>query len=115
VAAWFDDYNTLPAADNPSSPGTVEREVSYAQSYADSTGHAVYNGEWGAHDCSNLLVNACSRTDDIDSRVAWMRNVRQECESLGIGWAVWEDQKGLKLFDTETGEWNQALLAAFFE
>jgi hypothetical protein len=52
---------------------------------------------------------------DRASRAAWMRLSRKESERLGVGWAVWEDDKTLQLFNPSTGVWDSTLTAALFD
>jgi endoglucanase len=91
---WFIDYNTKPAATNPSGPATVAAQIALIAGYRQSRGRAVYNGEWGPQDGGAL-----------DSRVRLVTEVRQQCESAGIGWAIWEDPVNMSLFDTRAGTW----------
>jgi endoglucanase len=91
---WFDDYNTLPAATNPSGPATITAQVGYLTSYIKSQGRTVYNDEWGPQDAGAM-----------DSRVRLVTEVRKQCEQAGIGWAIWEDPNNMKLFDSAAGTW----------
>jgi endoglucanase len=104
VAGWFESYNTLPASTNPSGPTTIMAQFDAVSSYSQSTALRVYNGEWGAHNGG-----------DIDSRVRWMRMVRQESERRGAGWCVWDDNTSMQLYDPMTGKWDEALVAALFD
>jgi endoglucanase len=98
---WFDDYNSLPAATNPSGPATVTAQVQYLTSYRQAQGRTVYNGEWGPQDGG-----------DMDSRVRLVTEVRNQCEQAGIGWAIWEDPTNMKLFDSAAGTWVTPIIDA---
>jgi endoglucanase len=98
---WFIDYNTKPAATNPSGPATVAAQVALCTAYRQSQGRTVYNGEWGPQDGGAL-----------DSRVRLVMAVRQQCESAGIGWAIWEDPVNMNLFDSRAGTWLTAIIDA---
>ena len=98
---WFNDYNTKPAATNPSGPATVAAQIALITAYHQSQGRAVYNGEWGPQDGGPL-----------DSRVRLVTAVRQQCESAGIGWAIWEDPVHMSLFDSRAGTWLTAIIDA---
>jgi endoglucanase len=102
--AWFEAYNTLPAEENPAGRSGMQTEFDAVDEFVARTGHAVYNGEWGAQDGG-----------DLESRANWMRLVRQECETRGIGWAVWDDQGALKLFDTAARSWEEELIETLFD
>jgi len=98
---WFTDYNTKPAATNPSGPATVAAQVALITAYRQAQGRTVYNGEWGPQDGGAL-----------DSRARLVTAVRQQCESAGIGWAIWEDPVNMSLFDSRAGTWVTAIIDA---
>ena len=98
---WFIDYNTKPAATNPSGPATVAAQIALITAYRQSQGRAVYNGEWGPQDGGAL-----------DSRARLVTAVRQQCESAGVGWAIWEDPTNMSLFDSRAGTWLTAIIDA---
>ena len=98
---WFIDYNTKPAATNPSGPATVTAQIALINAYRQSKGRTVYNGEWGPQDGGAL-----------DSRVRLVTEVRQQCESAGIGWAIWEDPENMNLFDARAGTWLTEIVDA---
>jgi endoglucanase len=98
---WFIDYNTKPAATNPSGPATVAAQIALIDAYRQSKGRAVYNGEWGPQDGGAL-----------DSRVRLVTEVRQQCEAAGIGWAIWEDPVNMNLFDSGAGTWLTEIVDA---
>jgi endoglucanase len=101
---WFDNYNTLPAATNPSGPATITAQVAYLTSYQKSQGRTVYNGEWGPQDVGAM-----------DSRVRLVAEVRKQCEQAGVGWAIWEDRTNMKLFDSAAGTWETAIIDALLK
>jgi endoglucanase len=98
---WFIDYNTKPAATNPSGPATIAAQIARIDAYRQSQGRAVYNGEWGPQDGG-----------DLDSRVRLVAEVRQQCEAAGVGWAIWEDPVNMSLFDVGAGTWLTAIIDA---
>ncbi len=98
---WFIDYNTKPAATNPSGPATVAAQIALITAYRQSKGRTVYNGEWGPQDGGAL-----------DSRVRLVTAVREQCESAGVGWAIWEDPVNMKLFDSRAGTWLTEIVDA---
>ena len=63
VARWFERYNTLPAAQNPSGPATIEEEFEYARAFTERTHLPTYLGEFGVGDGA---IPA--------SRVSWTRS-----------------------------------------
>jgi endoglucanase len=101
---WFMEYNTLDAAQNPSGPRTVREQIARVQAYRQASGRVVMNTEWGPQDGG-----------DIVSRANLMRVMRQECEAAAIPWTIWEDPNNMRLYDSSTGQWEEALLAALFE
>jgi endoglucanase len=100
---WFDNYNTLPAATNPSGPATITTQVGYLTSYVQAKGRTVYNGEWGPQDGGAM-----------DSRVRLVTEVRKQCDQAGVGWAIWEDPNNMKLFDSAAGTWVTQIIDALF-
>jgi endoglucanase len=98
---WFSDYNTKPAATNPSGPATIAAQIALIDAYRQSQGRTVYNGEWGPQDGGAL-----------DSRVRLVTEVRAQCESAGIGWAIWEDPVNMNLFDSVAGTWLTEIIDA---
>jgi endoglucanase len=98
---WFDNYNTLPAATNPSGPATITAQVTYLTNYIKAQGRTVYNGEWGPQDGGAM-----------DSRARLVTEVRKQCEQAGIGWAIWEDPVNMKLFDSAAGTWVTQIIDA---
>jgi endoglucanase len=98
---WFMDYNTKPAATNPSGPATVAAQIALITAYRQSQGRAVYNGEWGPQDGGAM-----------DSRVRLVTAVRQQCETAGVAWAIWEDPVNMSLFDSQAGTWVSAIVDA---
>jgi len=98
---WFIDYNTKPAATNPSGPATIAAQIALIAAYRQSQGRTVYNGEWGPQDGGAL-----------DSRVRLVTAVREQCESAGVGWAIWEDPVNMSLFDSRAGTWLTEIVDA---
>jgi endoglucanase len=98
---WFIDYNTKPAASNPSGPATITAQIALITAYKQAQGRTVYNGEWGPQDGGAL-----------DSRARLVTEVRKQCESAGVGWAIWEDPANMNLFDSRAGTWVTAIIDA---
>jgi endoglucanase len=98
---WFTDYNSKPAATNPSGPATIAAQLDLINAYRQKQGRAVYNGEWGPQSGG-----------DMDSRIRLVTLVRQECEKAGIGWAIWEDPVNMNLFDSVAGTWVTGIIDA---
>lgn len=98
---WFDDYNTLPTATNPSGPATISAQLAYITDYQTSEGRTVYNGEWGPQDGG-----------DMDSRVHLVAEVRKQCEQANVGWAIWEDPNNMQLLDSAAGTWVTPIIDA---
>ena len=104
VAKWFERYNTLPAAQNPSGPATIQEEFDFASAFAARTKLPIYLGEFGTGE-------GC----DHASRVTWMRMVRKEAERRGFGWAYWDDSGGFKVFDRASRRWDDELKDALLK
>jgi endoglucanase len=104
VAKWFERYNTLPAAQNPSGPATIQEEFEFARAFTERTGLPTYLGEFGV---GNGATPA--------SRVTWTRMVRKEAERRGIGWCAWDDSGSIKVFDRATKRWEDEIKDALLK
>lgn len=104
VREFFARYNTYPAEKNPSGMFTVVAEFERALKYAGESGHRVYLGEFGAIDKA-----------DPASRTRFVRAVRQEAESRGIGWCLWDDGGMNKAMNITDGTWVPAIQEALFK
>lgn len=98
---WFTNYNSKPADTNPSGPATVMQQMALITAYQKAQGRAVYNGEWGPQSGGAM-----------DSRARLVTMVRQQCDSAGVGWAIWEDPVNMNLFDSGAGTWVTGIIDA---
>jgi len=103
VRNWFRDYNSLPAATNPSGPGAIARQFEFASKYVATTGKRVYLGEFAAIDKA-----------DPTSRENFLRITRTEAERRGFGWAYWDDGGRNRALDVKTGSWVPEVERALF-
>lgn len=101
---WFDDYNRLPAAENPGGPRTVFEHFDHAARYVKTTGKRVYLGEFAVIDVA-----------DEQSRENYLWLVRTEAERRGVGWAYWDDGGKNKIMDVKSGTWNERLRKALLD
>jgi endoglucanase len=104
ASQWFMQYNTLPTEQNPSGPRTVSEQIARVEAYRQASGRAVMNTEWGPQDGG-----------DLTSRANLMRTMREDCEAAAIPWTIWEDPNNLPLYDSSTGQWQEALVSTLFE
>jgi endoglucanase len=104
VKDWFERYNRLPAAENPSGPLPVFEHFDLAARYVQANTKRVYLGEFGVIDVA-----------DEQSRENYLWLVRTEAERRGIGWAYWDDGGRFKLMDTQTGRLDERLRRALFD
>jgi len=103
VTNWFSDYNTLPAAANPSSPLAFAFEQQFARQWSDYYGRPVHIGEFGAYTMADPI-----------SRANFYTAFRSGAEALGIGWAMWDWNAGFHYWDPSTGQPAPGLRAAMF-
>jgi endoglucanase len=80
--------------------GDLETAAAWAQRHQ----RPLYLGEFGA-----------SEHADAADRVAWTRAVTRDAESLGFSWSYWQFCTSFGAYDTTTGTWNKALLAALMD
>ena len=104
VRGWFEGYNHLPLETNPGGPSTVFAHFGHAERYVAKTGKRMYLGEFGA------IANA-----DPQSRVSYLRLVRQEAERYGFGWAYWDDGGKNQGMVVSNRTWVPAVKSALFE
>jgi len=104
--AFFERYNSEPAATNPGGPAAIIEVLELARAFKDRTGLPVYLGEFGAG------INA-----DTASRAAWTRVVRTEAEKRGFGWGYWDFCHNFAAYNKTLfgGEWIPEIKAALVE
>lgn len=79
----------------------VRESLETAAEWGRRNNRPIYLGEYGAY----------SKADD-ESRVRWTQYVSVEAARLGFSRAYWEFCSGFGLFDSDKGEWREALKAA---
>ncbi len=95
-------YNTVQGLDNPSSPQKMLLLLDAAKRWSDHFGRPIHLGEFGAIDAA-----------DPESRIRYVRDVKNAAESRGIPWTLWDWKAKFAYWDKKT---NQPLLrAAIFE
>jgi len=104
IRNWFHQYNTLPAHKNPSGPKTIYEEFERATQFVKKSGLRTYLGEFGAVDFA-----------DEQSRLNFIKMVKDESERRGIGWCYWDDGGSNKGIIIETGKWVPVIKKALFE
>jgi endoglucanase len=85
---WIDQYNTLPADRNPSSPLAFASQLKYLHQWADYYHRPIHLGEFGAY----------TRADE-SSRVHFYRTFRLAAEQNQIGWCIWDWSAGFRYWD----------------
>lgn len=93
VTNWINDYNTLPADQNPSNPRAFQGKLELAKQWSDYYGRPVHIGEFGTYD------TYC----DDDSRVNFYRTFRETTDELGLGWAMWDWKAGFHYWVEQGG------------
>jgi endoglucanase len=88
VRKWIHDYNTLPTAENPSSPAAFEDLLKLARSWSDYYGRPVHIGEFG-----------CYTSADAESRARYHAALRRAAEAQHLGWAIWDWGAGFRYWD----------------
>ncbi|MGA2244385.1 MAG: glycoside hydrolase family 5 protein [Verrucomicrobiota bacterium] len=85
---WIDQYNTLPADGNPSSPRAFTGELKYVHQWSEYYHRPIHLGEFGAY----------TRADE-QSRVNFYRTFRAAAEREQIGWCIWDWSAGFRYWD----------------
>jgi endoglucanase len=70
----------------------VERRLGEAAAWARLHGRPITCNEFGVY----------TRATPPADRLAWLRDVRETCERLGIGWTMWDYAGGFRVLQPET-------------
>jgi len=103
MANWIHRYNTLPTAENPSSPLAFESKIRYVRAWSDYYGRPCHIGEFGA------FTNA-----DPASRAHFYAAFRQTAEAQQLGWAIWDWSAGFRYWDKKAGHPMPGMAEALF-
>lgn len=82
---WFERYNTLPTAENPSSPIAFTSRMEKVARWGAENNRPIHLGEFGAYE-----------KPDAASRTRYYSDMRKTAEGLGFGWAIWDWKAGFK-------------------
>lgn len=100
---WIEKYNTLPTAENPSSPAAFTGKLKYARAWSDYYGRPVHIGEFG-----------CFTRADEQSRANFYSAFRQAAEAQHLGWCIWDWSAGFRYWDQAAGRPMPGMRAALF-
>jgi len=100
---WINQYNTLPAAQNPSSPLAFTGKLQYLRAWSDYYGRPVHLGEFGAY----------TKADEA-SRARFYAAMRAAAESRNIGWCLWDWSAGFRYWDKAHDQPMAGMHAALF-
>jgi endoglucanase len=103
VLDWIKRYNTQPAASNPSGPMAFRATIQKARVWSEKFGRPVHFGEFGAF----------TKADQI-SRAHYYAVMRQELESAGFGWAIWDWKSGFNYWNAKTQQPLPGMNGALF-
>jgi endoglucanase len=85
---WVRRYNTLPTAQNPSSPLAFQNKLIYIHQWSDYYHRPIHLGEFGAY----------TRADE-QSRVNFYESFRKAAEAQHVGWCIWDWSAGFRYWD----------------
>ena len=100
---WIEDYNTLPAGKNPSSPLAFTDKFKFLRAWSDYYGYPVHLGEFGAY------IKA-----DSQSRANFYEAFRRAAETEKLGWCIWDWSANFRYWDKKTGQPMPGMHAALF-
>ena len=103
VLEWIQKYNTLPAAQNPSSPLAFTGRLKYIRAWSDYYGRPVHLGEFGAY------IKA-----DQPSRANFYAAFRRALDQEKLGWAIWDWNSNFRYWDKKNGQPLQGMHEALF-
>ena len=101
--AWFDGYNRLERACNPSGRAAFEDRLRYVRLWSDTYGRPVYVGEWG-----------CYMAADPASRARFHADKQAVLDELGLGWALWDWKANFGYWDESFDRPRPGLREALF-
>jgi endoglucanase len=103
VTNWIADYNTVPAAGNPSSAIAFKAKLQFVGQWAAYYGRPVHVGEFGCYTMAEPV-----------SRARFYAQFRSATDAQGLGWAMWDWNSGFHYWDPATGQPAPGLPAAMF-
>ncbi|HXS68209.1 MAG TPA: cellulase family glycosylhydrolase [Candidatus Polarisedimenticolia bacterium] len=103
VKEWIHRYNTLPTAENPSSPVAFTGQLKLAREWSDYYGRPIHVGEFGAF-----------TTADPQSRARFYEAFRRECDKEKIGWAIWDWSAGFRYWNKKENQPMPGMREALF-
>jgi len=90
VLDWIQQYNTVPAEKNPSSPVAFTGKLDYASAWSKHYGRPVHIGEFGAYTKA-----------DPESRARFYSTFRRAAEERQTGWCIWDWSAGFRYWDNK--------------
>jgi endoglucanase len=93
VRAFIEDYNTLPASQNPCSARAVMQALDGAREWSQYFGRPIHLGEFGCHNVG-----------DPASRSRYLKDVRTLAEARHIPWTLWEWKASFGYWDPATNQ-----------
>jgi len=103
VRNWIEEYNTLPAEQNPSSPLAFTGKLKYVHDWSEYYGRPVHLGEFGAY------IKA-----DEHSRANFYSALRQAAENEKIGWCIWDWSANFRYWDKKNNSPMPGMREALF-
>lgn len=100
---WVQQYNTLPAEQNPSSAEAFDRALNLAEKWSEYYGRPIHWGEFGAY----------TKSDDA-SRARYYEAFRRAAEAAGHGWAIWDWRAGFRYWEASKNAPAPGLREALF-
>ena len=104
VVNWIRDYNTLPSAQNPSSPHAFLGKLRTAREWSERNGRPIHVGEFG-----------CYTRADAESRIRYYTEFRRAAEREGFGWAIWDWKAGFRYWDDKQRQPVPGMHQALFD
>jgi len=101
---WIEQYNTLPTAQNPSSPRAFTDKLKFLAAWSAYYGRPVHLGEFGAYTKA-----------DTTSRVNFYAAFRRAAEAEKLGWCIWDWSAGFRYWDRPNQQPMPGMRAALFD
>jgi endoglucanase len=104
VLHWISQYNTLPVAENPSSPAAFTGRLKFARAWSEHYVRPVHIGEFGAYTKA-----------DARSRANFYSAFRRAAEAEKLGWCIWDWSAGFRYWDPKTSAPMPGMREALFD
>jgi endoglucanase len=112
IGNGFENVNNIRWTGTPAEKKKITDSMDRMLAWAANKKHKRL---WAGEFCAQAAAPAAKGSLRED-RLLWVRFIREECEKRNISWNYYDfSEEGSKVYDLETGEWDQDLMNALFK